>query len=184
MCTQDTNEGPNPSGLCQCGCGQRTSLAQNSRPSRGDVKGKPVRYISGHGNRRYLPTDYIVDEKTGCWVWPGAASTGGYAHLRINGGVEYVHRWSFRQHKGEIPDGYEIDHLCRNRLCMNPEHLEAVPPVTNVRRSSNTKLTPEQVLEIRELSKSLSAREIAAQFGVHRITVHDIIHGRTWQDVG
>lgn len=182
MRDQDSNEGPNPSGLCQCGCGQPTSLAKATRPSRGDVKGQPVRFRPSHHNRRYHPTAYIVDDN-GCWVWQGVASAGGYAQLRINGGVEYVHRWSYRQHKGEIPAGMEVDHLCRNRLCMNPDHLEAVMPVTNVRRSRATKLTPEQVREIRALSDTLSNREIAARFGVHRITIHDIIQGRSWRDV-
>ena len=183
MRDQNTNEGPNPSGLCMCGCGQKTSLAKETRPSRGDVKGKPVRFRPSHGNRRHHPKSAYVIDDNGCWVWQGSATDGGYAQLRIDGTVEYVHRWSYRQHKGEIPPGTEIDHLCRNRLCMNPDHLEAVTPATNVQRSSNAKLTPEQVREIRVLSATLSNSEIARRFGVHRITIHDIVQGRSWRDV-
>jgi len=72
-----------------------------------------------------------------CWVWIGPLNENGYANLRDDDWrTVKAHRISFREHKGEIPEGYEIDHLCRNRACSNPDHLEAVTHMENVQRST------------------------------------------------
>lgn len=69
------------------------------------------------------------DEVTGCWDWAGAVDAAGYGVFRFRGsGAYYAHRASYEIHVGSIPDGLVIDHLCRNRSCVNPKHLE---PVTN-----------------------------------------------------
>ena len=73
----------------------------------------------------------------GCWEWIRSCSSGGYGHAWIDGGHIYAHRLSYEVHKGKIPDGLTIDHLCRNRKCVNPEHLEAVTRrVNNLRGTS------------------------------------------------
>lgn len=70
----------------------------------------------------------IVDPVADCWVWTGARKTGGYGTVRKNDGrrkFSYsAHRASYEEFVGPIPDGLELDHLCRNRLCINPSHLE------------------------------------------------------------
>lgn len=77
----------------------------------------------------------------GCLVWLGATTGRGYAQIKL--GPEdgkrlvYVHRWSYEHHFGPIPNGLEVDHLCRNTLCVKPEHLEAVTPQVNFLRSAN-----------------------------------------------
>lgn len=183
MRAQDTNEGPNPSGLCQCGCGQPTPIAKKSDMRRGSVKGKPQRFLPRHDKRRFHPTAYVVDAKTGCWVWQGTKAGAGYGQICMDGVSEPVHRWFYRQHKGEIPDGLHIDHLCRNRLCVNPNHLEAVTAATNVRRSSGTILTADQVREMRALGASLTIRDLATRFHVQEDTVRGILKGERWGDV-
>lgn len=74
---------------------------------------------------------------SGCWLWTGALNKDGYAHLCVkrNSTRVLAHRFSFQKFVGPIPEELEIDHLCRNRCCVNPHHLEAVSHKENVRRA-------------------------------------------------
>jgi hypothetical protein len=83
-----------------------------------------------------LDARVTVDPETGCWPWR-LATTNGYGYLRCKGVNALAHRVSYTRHKGDIPDGLQIDHLCRNRRCVNPDHLEAVTAQTNVLRGVN-----------------------------------------------
>jgi hypothetical protein len=76
-----------------------------------------------------------IDEASGCWIWQGASTSGGYGVIRFRrtpgerGTYNApTHRVSYLIHVGPIPEGLVLDHLCRVRLCCNPDHLE---PVTN-----------------------------------------------------
>jgi hypothetical protein len=72
---------------------------------------------------------------SGCWEWMGGHLSNGYSLCHRRGMRERLaHRVSYRLFEGEIPEGFTIDHLCRNRGCVNPGHLEAVPFIENVRR--------------------------------------------------
>ena len=81
-----------------------------------------------------------ADTSGDCWLWIGHVRPDGYGTLtqRVGGRVAplYAHRLSHEEFIGPIPDGYQIDHLCRVRNCINPAHLEAVPPRINYRRGA------------------------------------------------
>lgn len=66
------------------------------------------------------------DDATGCWLWTRHILPIGYAQFYFGGKQDLAHRFSFIHFKGPIPDGKEIDHKCRVRHCVNPDHLHAV----------------------------------------------------------
>jgi hypothetical protein len=77
------------------------------------------------------------EPNSGCWIWLGPITEQGYGRVYI---FRYkwsamAHRVAFEQARGPIPDGMVIDHLCRTRICVNPDHMEAVTPVENVMRA-------------------------------------------------
>ena len=73
--------------------------------------------------------------ETPCWIWRSQSKRrDGYCRIQVNGKSVYVHIAMFNIHKGEVPLGHELDHLCNQRDCINPEHLEAVTASENVTR--------------------------------------------------
>lgn len=85
-----------------------------------------------------LEKKYEVDPDTGCWTWTGRITKGYGEHIYREGGRKrYIgaHRAVYLASGREIPDGLQLDHLCRNTVCVNPEHLEPVTGKENVRRA-------------------------------------------------
>lgn len=76
----------------------------------------------------------------GCWVWTAGVAAKGYGQFRLNGKMEKAHRVAYELSVGPIPEGLVIDHLCRNRACVNSDHLETVTAVENTRRGDTWKL--------------------------------------------
>lgn len=76
-------------------------------------------------------TMYVGD----CIVWLGATSgKDGYGRFHLGQSMVGAHQWAFEQVNGPIPGGLQLDHLCRNRICVNPAHLQAVSHLENCKR--------------------------------------------------
>lgn len=129
MTTSQEAKLPNPSGLCMCGCGSETTRAKETSRRNGHVAGAHVRYVRGHQRRKTVAPakGYRVDPVTGCWIWL-LGRRKGYGCTSRDGKTRPAHKVLYEAVKGPVPAGLVLDHLCRNRACVNPEHLE---PVTN-----------------------------------------------------
>jgi hypothetical protein len=88
--------------------------------------------------RKYIADRIKIEDRghsTPCWIWQLVAPPHGYGRICRKFGWS-SHRFSYENHVGPIPPGLEIDHLCRVRLCCNPDHLEPVTPAENRRRAA------------------------------------------------
>jgi hypothetical protein len=93
-----------------------------------------TRYIGTPGERFWR----YVEKTEACWLWTGGCrSRGGYGNLgNVDGKTVPAHRFSYEMHRGPIPEGLVVDHLCRETKCVNPDHLEAVTVQENSRRAA------------------------------------------------
>lgn len=119
-----------------------------------------------------------------CWMWQRALRNG-YGYLSVGGRDEnggrriYAHRRLYEMANGLIPSGLQLDHLCRNRACVRPDHLEPVTCTENIRRGLKTKVSQADVMEIRKLkSDGQSSLSIAVKFGLSRQWINDIVAER------
>lgn len=106
----------------------------------------------------------------------------GYVRVWREGRRHLAHRLAYEAAKGPIPDGMELDHLCRNRWCRNPDHLQPVTHAENSRRSSKCKLDFNQADRIRELFATgrYSLAELGQMFGVTKQSIALITKGKQW----
>ncbi|NWN89184.1 MAG: HNH endonuclease [Micrococcaceae bacterium] len=91
------------------------------------------RVVYGPPEARFLTK--VDKSKGGCWLWIGYLNRSGYGTFGVNGKAMLAHRWSYEHYIGPIPDGLDIDHLCRVRHCVNPAHMEPVTNAENIARS-------------------------------------------------
>lgn len=88
--------------------------------------------LAGSTIEEKLKLNHVIEGE--CWRWTGAHVPNGYGQIQANGRPRGVHRLAYEAWVGPIPDGLEVDHLCRVRDCINPAHLEAVTHLENLRR--------------------------------------------------
>lgn len=180
-------------GLCECGCGQRTRVAAKTDRSKRWVKGQPLRFVNGHnvphvGPRTDLAGQYIEEGRgysTPCWIWQRYIDEEGYGRVGYGIGSRRAHRRFYEAAVAPVPEGLELDHLCRVRCCVNPDHLEPVTRAVNQQRGAKAKLTPEQAGEVRRLAmhSGLTQAAIASRFGIGQTHVSKIKLGGSWAEI-
>jgi hypothetical protein len=79
----------------------------------------------------------MPEPNSGCWLWTASVNRLGYGHFRWNGSIKGAHRVAYELAHGQIPDNFEIDHKCKVRSCVNPDHLELVTHKINVLRGDS-----------------------------------------------
>lgn len=170
--------------FCSCGCGGLAPISKQTDKSRGYVAMKPRPYINHHWSN---PKKYKVNEKTGCWEWLlGKGYTGyGQSWYKDKSGKVIkttAHRVMYLKMIGPIRPGYQLDHLCRNTSCVNPEHLEQVTPAENTRRSSLAKINISIAREIREIYKTgkFSMTSLGGKFNISREMIGQIVNNKRW----
>jgi len=119
-----------------------------------------------------------------CWLWTAGKDEAGYGKFGIGRRMKnkYAHRLSYEWNRVAIPSDKEIDHLCKNKSCVNPAHLEAVRHQTNLARAT-AKIGWDEVHAIRALKGKMIPAKIALQFGISRRLVIQIIANERWRVV-
>jgi hypothetical protein len=135
----------------------------------------------------FSASDYTL-EPNGCWRWNGNLRADGYGKTGRSGKTRQAHRYVYEQLRGPIPQEYQLDHTCRNRACVNPDHLEIVTGAVNTQRGLTSKLTESMVHEMRSRVADLGnswrvAKAYAPILGLHPMTIHFAIRRRTWRNV-
>lgn len=131
-----------PGGLCAVADCEREIKA------RGFCKNHYVRFMRygdplggpGKGSQRQDPQARFwkkVEKTKGCWIWRGPLSNLGYGQFWLDGRTVRAHRFAYEQEHGPIPGRLQLDHLCKNRACVRPSHLEAVTAKVNNARSNS-----------------------------------------------
>lgn len=138
-----------------------------------------------------------VDKTPTCWLWIGTKYSNGYGDFSPSAKKRHIlaHRFSFQTHYGEIPPGLQVCHKCDVRHCVRPDHLFLGTAKDNLHDMAakgrariappehrlSTRLNWGSVAQIRSLHKLLTYDELAANYGVSKNTIWQIVTNRAWQ---
>lgn len=139
-----------------------------------------------------------IKQPTGCWEWQKSKNKNGYGQIRLGKTMVRTHRLSYQLFKGPIPVKMHVCHSCDNPSCINPDHLwvgtqkDNMKDMVNKGRSKGvnlgsknpkSKLTEQQILEIRELIGTIPVKEIAKKYNIGDIVIYNIKNRRLWNHI-
>ncbi len=176
---------------CARQLGLNRTLLHQALTNRGVIRAKPTL-------RERFEDKWEVVTESGCWLWVARLNKHGYGTFQIGCRSCLAHRVSFEIYRSPIPEGMEILHKCDVRACVNPQHLYVGTQFENMRdrserssweqakgsQSVRSKLTEEDVLEIRRMSSAgRSYAELSERFGICKSNVATIVRRETWRHV-
>jgi len=172
-----------------CGCLEPVGIHPRTDSKRGDYLGHHKRYAAQGHQLRLSPLLYVEEDRgyiTPCWVWQRSINVRhGYGIISLgNGKSGRAHIRFWVERRGPVPDDLELDHLCRVRSCVNPDHLEPVTRAVNTQRGALAVLTPDLVRTIRALyADGVRLADIARRLGLRRGATDAAAKGRTWKNI-